>query len=100
MPYIFVDDEHYDEDSMGAAADVVSRDDYSLLEKDRDELRTERDAAAERIGNLESELKESKDRYAKHVISAGAMVNRAKKDVIENGTAQSFKELFAQRTKG
>ena len=100
MPYMFIEDDAWDAESMGDPADVVPRADYATLEADRDELRTQRDAAAERIGTLEQELKDSRDRYARHVITQGDIVHRTKKDVRENSTAQSFAQLFSNRTQG
>lgn len=100
MPYIFIEDENFDEESMGAPADVVTRDEFNTLAQDRDDLRTQRDEAVALADNLSAELKDARDRYARHVITNGEIMNRVKRDVIENGTAQSFEELFTDRTKG
>lgn len=100
MPYVFIDDENFDEESMGAPADVVTREDFSTLQQDRDDLRVQRDEAVALADNLSAELKDARDRYARHVITNGEIMNRVKQDVIENGTAQSFEELFTDRTKG
>lgn len=100
MPYVFIDDENFDEESMGAPADVVTREDFSTLQQDRDDLRVQRDEAVALADNLSDELKDARDRYARHVITNGEIMNRVKQDVIENGTAQSFEELFTDRTKG
>lgn len=100
MPYVFIDDENFDEESMGAPADVVTREDFSTLQQDRDDLRAQRDEAVALADNLSAELKDARDRYARHVITNGEIMNRVKQDVIENGTAQSFEELFTDRTKG
>mgnify|MGYP001151737239 CR=1 FL=1 len=97
MPYVFIDDENFDEESMGAPADVVTREDFNTLQQDRDDLRVQAVALAD---NLSAELKDARDRYARHVITNGEIMNRVKQDVIENGTAQSFEELFSDRTKG
>lgn len=100
MPYIFIEDDVFDPESMGEAADVVTREEFSTVEQERDALRTERDEAVGMVDTLNAELKDARDRYARHVITNGEIVNRARKDVIENGTAQSFEELFSDRTKG
>lgn len=100
MPYVFIDDENFDEESMGAPADVVTQEDFNTLQQDRDDLRVQRDEAVALADNLSAELKDARDRYARHVITNGEIMNRVKQDVIENGTAQSFKELFTDRTKG
>lgn len=100
MPYVFIDDENFDEKSMGAPADVVTREDFNTLQQDRDDLRVQRDEAVALADNLSAELKDARDRYAHHVITNGEIMNRVKQDVIENGTAQSFEELFTDRTKG
>ena len=100
MPYVFIEDENFDEESMGAPADVVTRDEFNTLAQDRDDLRTQRDEAVALADNLSAELKDARDRYARHVITNGEIMNRVKDDVIENGTAQSFEELFTDRTKG
>lgn len=100
MPYVFIDDENFDEESMGAPADVVTREDFNTLQQDRDDLRVQRDEAVALADNLSAELKDARDRYARHVITNGEIMNRVKRDVIENGTAQSFEELFTDRTKG
>lgn len=100
MPYVFIDDENFDEESMGAPADVVTREDFNTLQQDRDDLRVQRDEAVALADNLSGELKDARDRYARHVITNGEIMNRVKQDVIENGTAQSFEELFTDRTKG
>ena len=100
MPYVFIDDENFDEESMGAPADVVTREDFKTLQQDRDDLRVQRDEAVALADNLSAELKDARDRYARHVITNGEIMNRVKQDVIENGTAQSFEELFTDRTKG
>lgn len=99
MPYIFVQDDMFDADTM-EVADVVERSAYTQLEGERDALRGERDKAVETIDNLNNELKEANDRYATHVITAAQAVNRVKRDVFENSTSQSFKELFSKRTEG
>lgn len=100
MPYVFIDDENFDEESMGAPADVVTREDFNTLQQDRDDLRVQRDEAVALADNLSAELKDARDRYARHVITNGEIMNQVKQDVIENGTAQSFEELFTDRTKG
>lgn len=100
MPYVFIDDENFDEESMGAPADVVTREDFNTLQQDRDDLRVQRDEVVALADNLSAELKDARDRYARHVITNGEIMNRVKQDVIENGTAQSFEELFTDRTKG
>lgn len=100
MPYVFIEDENFDEESMGAPADVVTREEFNTLEQDRDDLRVQRDEAVALADNLSAELQDARDRYARHVITNGEIMNRVKKDVIENGTAQSFEELFTDRTKG
>lgn len=100
MPYVFIDDENFDEESMGAPADVVTREDFNTLQQDRDDLRVQRDEAVALADNLSAEVKDARDRYARHVITNGEIMNRVKRDVIENGTAQSFEELFTDRTKG
>lgn len=100
MPYVFIDDENFDEESMGAPADVVTREDFNTLQQDRDDLRVQRDEAVALADNLSAELKDARDRYARRVITNGEIMNRVKQDVIENGTAQSFEELFTDRTKG
>lgn len=100
MPYVFIEDENFDEESMGAPADVVTREEFNTLEADRDDLRVQRDEAVALADNLSAELQDARDRYARHVITNGEIMNRVKKDVIENGTAQSFEELFTDRTKG
>ena len=100
MPYVFIDDENFDEESMGAPADVVTREDFNTLQQDRDDLRVQRDEAVALADNLSAELKDARDRYARHVITNGEIMNCVKQDVIENGTAQSFEELFTDRTKG
>lgn len=100
MPYVFIDDENFDEESMGAPADVVTREDFNTLQQDRDDLRVQRDEAVALADNLSAELKDARDRYARHVITNGEIMNRVKQDVIENGTAQSFEELFTDRMKG
>lgn len=100
MPYVFIDDENFDEESMGAPANVVTREDFNTLQQDRDDLRVQRDEAVALADNLSAELKDARDRYARHVITNGEIMNRVKRDVIENGTAQSFEELFSDRTKG
>lgn len=100
MPYVFIDDENFDEESMGAPADVVTREDFNTLQQDRDDLCVQRDEAVALADNLSAELKDARDRYARHVITNGEIMNRVKQDVIENGTAQSFEELFTDRTKG
>ena len=100
MPYIYIEDDVYDSESMGEAADVVTREEFSTVEQERDTLRTERDEAVGMVDTLNAELKDARDRYARHVITNGEIVNRARTDVMENGTAQSFEELFSDRTKG
>lgn len=100
MPYVFIDDENFDEESMGAPADVVTREDFNTLQQDRDDLRAQRDEAVALADNLSAEVKDARDRYARHVITNGEIMNRVKQDVIENGTAQSFEELFTDRMKG
>ena len=100
MPYVFIDDENFDEESMGAPADVVTREDFNTLQQDRDDLRVQRDEAGALADTLSAEVKDARDRYARHVITNGEIMNRVKQDVIENGTAQSFEELFTDRTKG
>lgn len=100
MPYVFIEDENFDEESMGAPADVVTRDEFNTLAQDRDDLRVQRDEAVALADNLSAELHAARDRYARHVITNGEIMNRVKQDVIENGTAQSFEELFTDRTKG
>ena len=100
MPYVFIDDENFDEESMGAPADVVTREDFNTLQQDRDDLRVQRDEAVALADNLSAEVKDARDRYARHVITNREIKNRVKQDVIENGTAQSFEELFTDRTKG
>lgn len=100
MPYVFIEDENFDEESMGAPADVVTRDELNTLAQERDDLRTQRDEAVALADNLSAELQDARDRYARHVITNGEIMNRVKQDVIENGTAQSFEELFTDRTKG
>lgn len=100
MPYIFIADDVYDVDSMGEAADVVSRDEIIAIEQERDTLRSERDEAVGMVDTLNAELKDARDRYARHVITNGEIINRAKQDVMGNGTAQSFADLFEDRTKG
>lgn len=98
MPYFFIDDDNYDKETMGEPADVVSREEYDTLIAERDELRTERDGAAVRIGELSDELQNVKDSYAKHVITAAQIVERASVDTQKDGYAQSFEELFSKRT--
>lgn len=100
MPYVFIDDENFDEESMGAPADVVTREDFNALQQDRDDLCVQRDEAVALADNLSAELKDARARYARHVITNGEIMNRVKQDAIENGTAQSFEELFTDRTKG
>ena len=100
MPYVFIDDENFDEESMGTPADVVTREDFNTLQQDRDDLRVQRDEAVALADNLSAELKDARDRYARHVITNGEIMNRVKQDGIENGTAQSFEELFTDRMKG
>ena len=100
MPYIFIADDVYDVDSMGEAADVVSRDEITAIEQECDTLRSERDEAVGMVDTLNAELKDARDRYARHVITNGEIINRAKQDVVENGTAQSFADLFEDRMKG
>lgn len=100
MPYVFIDDENFDEESMGAPADVVTREDFNTLQQDRDDLRVQRDEAVALADSLSAELKDARDRYARHVITNGEIMSRVKQDVMENGTAQSFEELFTDRTKG
>ena len=100
MPYVFIDDENFDEESMGAPADVVTREDFNTLQQDRDDLCVQRDEAVALADNLSAELKDARDRYARHVITNGEIMNQVKQDVIENSTAQSFEELFTDRTKG
>lgn len=98
MPYIFIEDDAYDEESMGAPADVVERDEFSRVEEERDQYRNDRDAAVKRADELDAELRDTKDRYARHIITAAEIQKRTERDTRKDGRPQSFKELFEMRT--
>ena len=98
MPYVFIDEENYDEESMGGAADVVERAELDTVLTERDELRVQRDDAVARVDSLTNELNEVKDRYARHVISGAEIRQRAMVDTRKDSRPQSFDELFSQRT--
>ena len=98
MPYIFIEDDAYDAETMGDAADVVERSEFDGACAERDELRTQRDEAVARADDLDRELKDTRDRYARHVITAAEIKQRAEHDTKKDGRPQSFEELFANRT--
>lgn len=98
MPYFFIDEDNYDKDTMGEPADVVTRDEYDKVTAERDELRTERDGAVASVDKLSEELQNVRDSYAKHVITAAGIVERASHDTQKDRNAQSYEELFSKRT--
>lgn len=100
MPYLFIEDENYDSETMGAPADVVERSELDAVIAERDEVRAERDAAAVSIETLTGELADLRDKYTRHIISGATVVKRAEEDAKKDSRPQSFEELFKLRERG
>ena len=94
MPYVFK--EVLDEDEI--EAEVVSREDYDAVLKDRDEILTQRDEAITRAETAEAGWAESRNKYADAFLTSPARVKREQaENVKKDGTPHTFAELFATK---
>lgn len=94
MPYVFkeiLDDEETE-------ADVVEREEYDAVIRDRDELMVQRDDAINRAEEAERGWQEAKNKYADAFLTSPARVKREQEeDVKRDGTVVSFRELFEMK---
>ena len=96
MPYVFMEElgEGMEE------ADVVSRDDYSTLETERDVLALEKEDAVARAETLKAELESAKTKFADAFLTTPDKVkSNQSRDIREDGFEQTFDALFAERNK-
>lgn len=94
MPYVFkevLDDEEVE-------ADVVTRDEYDVAIRERDELMTQRDDAITRAETAEAGWQEARNKYADAFLTSPARVKQEQAaDAKRDGTPQTFAELFASK---
>lgn len=94
MPYVF-----YDELPDGMEeADVVPRSELDALTAERDELVATRDELADHVSVLETDLRQSREKYAHAVLTSAERVKREQAhDVRRDSGPQTYEELFRAR---
>ena len=94
MPYVFK--EMLDEDEL--EADVVTREDYDTVIRERDELMTQRDDAITRAQTAEAGWAEARNKYADAFLTSPARIKKEQSsNVMKDGTPQTFAELFGNK---
>lgn len=96
MPFVYYDDGEVPEGME--VADVVPRGDYDAIVTERDELVTTRDGLAEQLSVTQDDLRVSREKYAKAVLTSAQQVKAAQeRDVRRDSGPQTFAQLFARR---
>lgn len=96
MPYVLFEDDQVPEGMV--AADVIPRADYDALLVERDELLTSRDGLADQLSVTQEDLRVSREKYAKAVLTSAQQVKAAQeRDVRRDSGPQTFAQLFARR---
>ena len=96
MPYVLFEDGQVP-DGM-EVADVVPRGDYDELLSERDELIVARDGLADQLSVTQEDLRVSREKYAKAVLTSAQQVKAAQeRDVMRDSGPQTFAQLFARR---
>lgn len=96
MPYVLFEDDQVPEGMV--AADVIPRADYDALLAERDELVTSRDGLADQLSVTQEDLRVSREKYAKAVLTSAQQVKAAQeRDVRRDSGPQTFAQLFARR---